>query len=610
MKPYKSAPPASTINKIRNALDSVSIFLREQSFCSNRSLYTTRVTVSSGMLDDLDIGTNGKGVSYQYALASGYAEFMERLQNGILFRGYKNATRRFLGKLPEGIYKKQLISDNIVLDFLYDAHEKCLTVEEVVEKNIDFLKNLFPFVKDVKSATAFISNDLGFDSLICVPFFSDKNGEERYLPIELIEVACGSNGMASGNTRAEALIQGFCEIFERYAGYSIYWNNLTPPTIPLEEFKEYRVYELVQELLKKNDYELTVKDCSLGIGIPVVGVLVIDKRKGKYNFNLGSALNPGVALERCLTELYQSADGLSWYDIKYENFSGNKSFSKNFIYLNGNRLFTDGEGFWPLSLFGSVSSYEYKGLNKSLDVSDKEDISFIRQKINSIGFNIYIRDVSFLGFDSYYIVVPGMSQFPIEKDHYSILSDSYRVLHLIRNINKVSQKEIKEMCNQLNSDYDNLKLQGFNFNDLIPYHTDYDLRDLDMELLLFMLNYRIGDWGNALKFLSKFLEGKNFESYRYYYGLHDYLKLKMQKKGQNYVKDSLLPLYRDIVDEIADDMEPKDQIMRYFKFPTCFKCEECGIKQHCCHIEMLKILKKVQTRSSQYHPDYKNFKYY
>lgn len=45
------------------------------------------------MFDDLDIGTNGKGGSYQYALASGYAEFMERLQNGILFRGYKNATR-------------------------------------------------------------------------------------------------------------------------------------------------------------------------------------------------------------------------------------------------------------------------------------------------------------------------------------------------------------------------------------------------------------------------------------------------------------------------------------------------------------------------------------
>lgn len=50
-----------------------------------------------------------------------------------------------------------------------------------VEKNLEFKKNLFPFIKDVKSATAFISNDLGIDSLICVPFFSDKKGEEQYL---------------------------------------------------------------------------------------------------------------------------------------------------------------------------------------------------------------------------------------------------------------------------------------------------------------------------------------------------------------------------------------------------------------------------------------------
>ncbi|UKK72397.1 hypothetical protein L6467_00605 [Segatella bryantii] len=166
------------------------------------------------------------------------------------------------------------------------------------------------------------------------------------------------------------------------------------------------------------------------------------------------------------------------------------------------------------------------------------------------------------------------------------------------------------MCNQLNFDYENLKLQGVNFNDLIPYHTDSDLRDLDMESLLFMLNYRIGDLEHALKFLTKFLEGKNFKSYKYYYGLHDYLKLKMQEKGRNYIKDALLPLYSDIVDEIIDDMEPEDQIMRYFKFPTCFKCEECGIKQSCCQIEMLQILKKVQIKSSQYQPDYKNFKYF
>ena len=44
-------------------------------------LCTNRVTFTG-----TDTGTNGKGTSEEYCLASGFAEFMERLQNNILGR--------------------------------------------------------------------------------------------------------------------------------------------------------------------------------------------------------------------------------------------------------------------------------------------------------------------------------------------------------------------------------------------------------------------------------------------------------------------------------------------------------------------------------------------
>lgn len=48
-----------------------------------------------------EIGTNGKGVTKEYALASAYAEFMERLQSNFLLKS------SFLNKEDMLIYKDE-----------------------------------------------------------------------------------------------------------------------------------------------------------------------------------------------------------------------------------------------------------------------------------------------------------------------------------------------------------------------------------------------------------------------------------------------------------------------------------------------------------------------
>ena len=49
---------------------------------------------------------------------------------------------------------------------------------------------------------------------------------------------------------------------------------------------------------------------SLYEGLPVVGVLVLDTQHGLYNFNMGADCNPLIAIERCLTELYQNSNDI------------------------------------------------------------------------------------------------------------------------------------------------------------------------------------------------------------------------------------------------------------------------------------------------------------
>ena len=595
MKPYKVLKPEETISRIRASLNRVNIFLKEDTYNKNDKLFTTRVSIANNGLDKLNIGTNGKGTTYLYALASGYAEFMERLQNGILFRGIKSAYKDSLRLLPNSsIYKKSIIEKNVSLDFLYDPREKECVIEKDIDKNEDFYLKMFPFLSGKNEIREFLQEVLGFDTLITVPFFSLKKNAEIYLPIEVLWYSCGSNGMASGNSKEEAIIQGFCEIFERYAGYEIYRNNLTPPNIPISEFKNHKVYNLITSLIEDNGYELIIKDCSLGLGLPVLGVMVIDKNNCRYNFNLGSALDPYVALERCLTELYQGDKRLSWYNIKFEDYSGNKKLSEEYIYINGSKLFVDSSGYWPKSLFSLESSYEYKGLVEGLNKSDKEDIEFIKNKIYSLGFTAYIRDVSFLGFNSYYIIVPGMSQFQSHKTHYSVLGETISDLHSIRNIREVSSSELIKLCKSLNKDYKFLKLINFNFNDLIVYHKNYDLLDLDIELLLFMLNYKVGNLEESFYYISEFITEKDFSAYRYYYCIKDYMSLKTKEYTDEDIAQCLGVVYSDIIDEVIEDLKDPEKILSGYEWPSCFNCERCQIKDDCCQLDFLTLYKRIQ----------------
>lgn len=602
MKPYKAFPPEITVTKIRSILQEIGIFVREDIYAASNNLYTVRISIANDSLKDLNIGTNGKGTTYLYALASGYAEFMERLQNKILFKGIKSAFKtNAYGLSNHSVYRNALVNNDVLLDFLYDPRERESSIDDEISQNGNFYKRLFPFLENETEVRHFLSDTLGFESFVTVPFYSLSSNNEIFLPLEAIWFSCGSNGMASGNTKEEAIIQGFCEIFERYAGYEIYRKNLTPPNIPLEEFERYPVYKILQELINSNNYKLYVKDCSLGIGLPVLGVLVIDEQNGKYNFNLGSALDSGIALERCLTELYQSSEGMSWYDIRYEQYCDNDEIEEEYAFINGSKLFVDGSGYWPKSLFSSSPSYCYNKLIDGLNNSDDDDLTFIKNKVGELGFEIYIRDVSFMGFPTYYIVIPGMSQYASKEVHYSVLSETISHLHKIRNIHGTSDDELRNLCTLINRDYKYLKLLNYNFNELIVYHNDTDLLDLDLELLLCMLNYRIGNVDKAYFYISEFLEGKNFAVYNYYQCIKDYLSLILKGYNEVQIQDQLSTLYSDVIDEVIKDMANPKRVLEGYDWPACFNCEKCGIQSKCRQIDFLRIYKQIQDCNKQ-HP--------
>lgn len=77
----KDSDLITTIDKIKGKLDELGIHTYISSFNSCMDLwYSIRVEIEGIP----DCGTNGKGLTYDAALASAYGEFMERLESGFL----------------------------------------------------------------------------------------------------------------------------------------------------------------------------------------------------------------------------------------------------------------------------------------------------------------------------------------------------------------------------------------------------------------------------------------------------------------------------------------------------------------------------------------------
>lgn len=599
MKPYKVNPPIFTINFIRRILAELGVLLNETHEVNN-NFHSCNIRLINNNLTSLGIGSNGKGKSSEYSLASAYAEFMERLQNSLLLKNTHYSYKDFINSLPENNhFRNLLISENLISDFIYDPSEKFFTIDQSLEMNGGFINSLL-FSNDIEISRRMIIQDLHYDKLLMVPFLSVFDKKETLLPIELILSCCGSNGMCAGNTPQEAILQGCCEIFERYAGKIIYNKRLSLPSIPIDYFKKSDIYEKIVQIANIYDYQIIIKDCSLGIGLPVIGVLIIDSAKQQYSFNLGSDFNPLVALERCLTEIHQNHNGILWMPFDFDNY--NKACSildeNVYDYFNLTKIFTTSSGQWPISIFKEQGDWEFEGFNSQLGISDQTDYEFCKEKIKEIGCDLYIRDNSYLGFPAYYVVIPGMSQYSTKGIDISFVANVLKKLGYLNRFNNLSVDELTELATLLDRYYDTIKYIGIGLTDGFNNLHNEDFSNLDIELFLFMLFYKLRNTTKSLHYLSLFLKGKDRINYIYFYAIYDYLSFK--NKGLKDISELMMTIYgSEVAAEILNDLADPDLIFQYLDFPTCFNCEQCKVSTDCHLIDSIRLSNKIKAKQKE-----------
>lgn len=592
---YKKCSPEETIHRIREILYRCGIYIMELSDTQD-GFYHSHLHVANKELLQFGIQTNGKGMTPAYSLASAYAEMMERLQNCMLLGGKERATRAYLATLPaDSIYRQRLENADAVLDYAAFPDEQTMRLMDYFNSpDCIFLDNQKQYTLQYGDPD-FLKNA----TLTCVPFYDVFRHRSRLIPQG---VYTSSNGMCAGNTSAEALVQGFSEIFERYALRKIMLEECVPPQIPLDYFAGTAIYDKIQRLENR---KIIVLDCSFGMGLPVVGALIIDTEHYRYRLMMAGAATATVALERCLTEHFQASHPEdSMHDMfSYKLFPNRTPYETRLInYLYSvNRC--DGE-MDVMRLLTHQPDYEFEGFHTVLGDSHEEELSYILSHILQPNhFDCYIRDNSTLGFPAYHIFIPGMSDvFRVYNDddnHYGMVESYWhnRILDL--------KAQPQEFLHQLADLYVASRKNARGFESSVFGNFLYNQSTLDnapnSTLFLATLYLQCADYASAYQQLRRFVESldptEDAEMRPYFNCSLQYLRLKVEGMADAAIAATLRNAFDEaLVDEVLADMSASDQL-QYHDLPTCPHCERCPVADSCYYFDAMQLAKNMQRNA-------------
>jgi ribosomal protein S12 methylthiotransferase accessory factor len=176
-------------------------------------------------------------------------------------------------------------------------------------------------------------------------------GEPRWVPYEMVQLdftlplpggsGCfmpGSNGLASGNAPAEAVVHALCELIERDAltlFYQLSWEEQWQRRIEPASIVEPECRELLAAFARA-DLDVAVWDATNDLSVPVFLCSVLERTRDPFRpvglaRGSGAHLDSAVALARALTEAAQSRltrIAGTRDDIRDEDFAALRSESR------------------------------------------------------------------------------------------------------------------------------------------------------------------------------------------------------------------------------------------------------------------------------------------
>ncbi len=563
----KDIIPEETIFKIKNILDSIDLQVNEVFWTSYNNLWHSVRLEIDGLPH---IGVNGKGVTRSYALASAYGELMERLQSRIIIQ-------------PEfGVfnYSKCAYHDEFEMSpEEFEEHLHCFLEYYANEPNIKLLN-----LAAQKNSTL----------RHCIPFFSLTERNIKNLPYKLINLCCGSNGLCAGNTKEEAIVQGISEIFERYVHNRIFNQSLEIFDISLDSIKSLHSFSLIQEILNAG-YEVYIKDCSLDYSFPVIGLLVLTQNKDRYKFVLGCDADIDIAIQRCITELFQGHIFDSTFETKLLkiNWCVFKNFQKN-AEEEWTRSTINNSGHHPISIFMEhKKSPKLKYFLNNKNKENKKYLTDILIELDKMGLNVFVRDYSYLGFPCYRVYIPSLSEWrKLSAPEISYIENEYRIRKTFLNLKSSSLEDLLLLKETLVNLQEIPKYALYNFSKsigkLIIDKSEEDEK-FNLNYILYLINIQLNNKTEAFNHLERFINGNEnqFEDIDYIQTMRFFL---INNNPCEHNVNCLINQKK--FKKISLDYQ-SNQTIKQYELSTCPDCQKCPI-QNCYYRKWFIIDKKLK----------------
>lgn len=304
---HRSSSPEETIEKYEHHISPILGAVREITPLMGGKKNTLTPIYVAGhnfatMLDNLDFlrenlrgRSGGKGKSDAQAKASALCEAIERYSG--VFQGYEPRQR--------GIYRQmgdRAIHPNACMHFSEAQYQT--RAEWNASCPSAFQKVTEPFDEERE--------------IDWTPVWSLTHQDWKFLPTaycyygyDMSDVKycwANSNGCAAGNTKEEAILQGFMELVERDS-VSIWWyNRLKRPGVDLDSFDE-PYFRALKEYYRTLDRSLWVLDITIDLNIPAFAAISSRTDNGPVEdilYGFGAHFDPKIAIMRALTEVNQT----------------------------------------------------------------------------------------------------------------------------------------------------------------------------------------------------------------------------------------------------------------------------------------------------------------
>lgn len=418
--------------------------------------------------------TNGKGATKESALASALGEFLERLNFNFFYNdqywGEDIANAAFV-HYPEERWFKPGRKDALPAEIL-DDH--CLAI--------------YNPEGELRGSHLYDTNSGNVERGICsLPYVRQSDGEVVYFPSNLIENLYLSNGMAAGNTLAEAQVQCLSEIFERAVKREIIEGEIALPDVPHEVLAKYPGILAGIQGLEEQGFPVLVKDASLGGQFPVMCVTLMNPRTGGIFASFGAHPCFEVALERSLTELLQgrSFEGLN--DLPQPTFESQAVTEPN----NYVEHFIDSSGVVSWRFFSAKADYEFVEWDFASEGpnANAEEAATLFGILEEMGKEVYMMVREDLGATACRILVPGYSEvYPVDDLIWDNTNKALFFREDILNLHSLDDDSLQALVERLEDseldDYSDIAtLIGIDFDDNTVWG---QLTIMELKLLIYL----------------------------------------------------------------------------------------------------------------------------